>query len=398
MAQPVVSEMSENAHESEQRIEASDSASEILPIATSDQVTEAVSTVSADESAKGTPQASEPERFTRMEFFEQGLRYELDQQYQDALRCFMCCLSNIQEDTRTPEAADLPRFIATCLQHIATLLDKAGQHEESVKFVKAEKAIYESIILREIGEKDDGFLSEAADEVLQAQTDGSTAPASPSTDKERLQRDVRKFSRLSRYMANHQKHDLAQHYASRAIELKQQLEGAEGLLKGMGEFNMTFADLGRQAYQAAMEKYRDSVAAQLEHLPDFDDITVASDDITASTTTMATAANASDDAGSGVSEPADSAAQPSAAEAPVQGDVAATAEQLLPATPQSRGHKRKFKDSAINVAILLGVLLAILVGVLLLGHTVSLVAERGFYHRKVDDSVFNGIKLRLKDP
>jgi len=59
--------------------------------------------------------------------------------------------------------------------------------------------------------------------------------------------------------------------------------------------------------------------------------------------------------------------------------------------------KRTFRSSVVNMLMLLFVLLLMIVGVVLLGHTVSLVAEKGFYHTKWDDTTFNGIKLHLKD-
>lgn len=79
-------------------------------------------------------------------------------------------------------------------------------------------------------------------------------------------------------------------------------------------------------------------------------------------------------------------------------DTADTApiEAELP-IPPSRSKRRTMRASLANITLLVVVLVLMIVGVILLGQAVSVVAERGLYRTKWDDTTFNGIKLHLKD-
>lgn len=83
-----------------------------------------------------------------------------------------------------------------------------------------------------------------------------------------------------------------------------------------------------------------------------------------------------------------------AAEADDDSDIPTVVPPHLDA-PERR--TRKLKTSLKNVLLLSLILLAIVVGLVLVVYGLGVVQERGFFLRSYDDTVFNGIKLKVRD-
>ncbi|XP_028396368.1 consortin-like [Dendronephthya gigantea] len=171
--------------------------------------------------------------------YDKGLQFKRNSSYARALQCFLCCLQDIEQDDSFSE-------LPYCLHNIAEIYSKLGEYEKAIQFVQAEKLFYETALIQ--AGKDD------ANEQDQNEKSSETADTDVPPDEAQMANEYEKLSQMCLKQNNV---PLALEYAGKATQLRKKVYGDTHPIttKSLTQFTLIYAEMGKEQYTAAMEKY-----------------------------------------------------------------------------------------------------------------------------------------------
>ena len=161
-----------------------------------------------------------------------------------ALLCFLGCLKGLQSSSKFS-------MLPQCMTNISKIYAEAGDYTKAVQFMQGTKLYYETAII-EAGATVDQYKKESGNgnEYKPLDLDACLDDAKRANE----------YERLSHACLKQRKFQLALEYSGKATKLRQQVYGDEHsvTVQSLDLFTVIYAEMGKQQYSEAMEKYSDN--------------------------------------------------------------------------------------------------------------------------------------------
>ncbi|XP_013386191.1 uncharacterized protein LOC106155754 isoform X1 [Lingula anatina] len=181
----------------------------------------------------------------RNRLFERGRQYEDNGKAQLALKCYLGCLTGLEEGSGFT-------YLPQCLHSVADVYFKKEEYEKAIQFIQAEKMYYESALIDTMG------LEKRVEDRKKEKESGDTSP--PVTGEESLDAlRATEYEELSKLCLERDQPRLALDYIAKATKLRQQVFGEQHpiTVKSLDFFTVVYAEVGKQQYKESLQKHTD---------------------------------------------------------------------------------------------------------------------------------------------
>ncbi|XP_031558448.1 uncharacterized protein LOC116294899 [Actinia tenebrosa] len=191
-------------------------------------------------------EAKDPEELTgkdRLVLYEKGVRLKRKGNNKHALPCFLSCLQGLKERDHFP-------VLPECLHNIAEIYSQEEEYEAAIQFAQAEKLYYETALIT-VDNKAELDANASNIDITSSEARGS--PSANSTDAQKAE----EYEKLAHMCLKQQNPQLALDYCAKAVKLQQSCYGEQHpvTLKTLDLFTVIYAEMGKQQYKAALEKF-----------------------------------------------------------------------------------------------------------------------------------------------
>ncbi|XP_020909273.1 uncharacterized protein LOC110247210 [Exaiptasia diaphana] len=187
----------------------------------------------------------------RLVLYDKAVRLKRKGSFTNALQCFLCCLQGLKERNRFP-------VLPECLHHIADIYSKQEDYETAIQFAQAEKLYYETALITinrdEKPEPWDSIPYRKPASNINTTSQDQTFTQTAVSEEARKADEYEKLAHMCLKQKNPQ---LALDYCAKAVKLQQACYGEQHptTLQTLDLFTVIYAEMGKQQYKAAMEKF-----------------------------------------------------------------------------------------------------------------------------------------------